>query len=106
MEINGVPIELVNEFNFLGTTLDEHMSWQSHIQKISSKIACTTGTMTRLKIFLPDHILKLIYNSLILPHLNFAILVWGGNFKQLQKLQIWAIRTITNSKYNSHTDPL
>ena len=106
LQLNGAPIEMVKEFNFLGITFDEFMSWKSHINKISSKIACTIGTLTRLKRFLPKHILITLYNTLILPHINYGILTWGNNINRIQKLQKWAIRTVTNSKYNAHCDPL
>ena len=97
---------MVSEFNFLGTMLHENLSWNCHIQKIASKIAIVTGTINRLKRFLPSHILKIIYNALIQPHLNFSILLWGNNTKRILKLQKWAVRAITCSKYNAHTDPI
>ena len=62
--INKVAIEQVDEFNFLGITIDKHMTFKSHANKISAKIACTIGTMKRLKHFLPLSILKTLYNSL------------------------------------------
>ena len=82
------------------------MTWKSHINKISSKISCTIGTLNRLKRFLPKHILITLYNTLILPHINYGILTWGNNINRIQRLQKWAIRTVTNSKYNAHCDPL
>ena len=48
----------------------------------------------------------MLYNSLILPQLSYGILTWGSKPGRLIKLQKWAIRTINNSKYNSHTEPL
>ena len=50
--------------------------------------------------------LKLLYNSLILPHLQYSILCWGSKHSQIFKLQKRALRTITLSKYNAHTEPL
>ena len=104
--INDTPIEQVSEFNFLGIMLDECLTWNSHIQKIASKISSVNGTISRLKRFLPSEILKVIYNALIQPHLNYGILLWGKNTKRIFKLQKWALRGITSSKYNAHTDPL
>ena len=62
--------------------------------------------MCCLKNFLPTHVLRILYNSLILPHLQSSILAWGFSMGRLDKLQKRAIRIITRSKYNSHTDPL
>ena len=106
LRINDSKIERVKEFNFLGIVLDECLTWKSHIQKIASKIARVIGTLNRLKRFLPCDILKMIYNALIQPHINYGILLWGLKAKRIIKLQKWAIRAITCSKYNAHTDPV
>ena len=104
--INKVAIERVDEFNFLGLIIDEHMTFKSHANKIAAKIACTIGTMKRLKHFLPTSILRTLYNSLILPHLTYGIILWGKELKRINKLQKWALRTIVNAKYNEHTEPI
>ena len=66
----------------------------------------TLGTMNKLKRFLPQSILKLVYNSLVLPHLQYAILAWGLTHGRLFKLQKRAVGIISCSKYNVHTDPI
>ena len=104
--INSKKIECVAEFNFLGVILDQNLNWKSHVHKISGKIAGVAGTLSRLKRFLPCNILKTIYNALIQPHLNLGVLLWGINIGRIYKLQKWAVRAITSSKYNSHTSPL
>ena len=104
--INGTNIEKVNEFNFLGLTINEFMNWNSHCSKISNKISRTLGVMNRLKRYLPISAMKLMYSSLILSHLQFAVTCWGFKWDRLFKLQKRAIRIMTNSKYNAHTDPL
>ena len=71
LKINSETIENVSEFKFLGLTIDEHLNWKPYIQKISNKIARTLGIMCRLKKFLSTHILRVLYNSLILPHLQY-----------------------------------
>ena len=91
LKINGTEIEIVQQFNFLGIILDQHMSWKPHINKVASKIGRTIGTLKRMKRFLPQSILKMLYNSLILPHLNYGILAWGANPGRLVKLRKWAI---------------
>ena len=106
LSINNTNIEQLKEFNFLGLMLDECMTWNPHIQKISGKISVVNGILSRLKKFLPCDILKMIYSALIQPHLNYGILLWGKNTKRIHKLQKWAVRSVTCSKYNAHTDPI
>ena len=104
--INNTLIELVTEFNFLGLTVNEYMNWNSHTQKIANKISRTLGVMNRLKQYLPISAMKLMYDSLILSHLQFGITNWGFEWDRISKLQKRALRIMTNSKYNAHTDPL
>ena len=104
--INNEPIQNVSDFSFLGILLNEHMSWQSHIDNISNKISRKIGLIHKLKHFLPISATKTLYSSLILPLLNYGILAWGTSTTRLFKLQKKAVRAITNSNYNAHTEPL
>ena len=47
-----------------------------------------------------------MYTSLILPHLNYGITLWGKSSQRLFTLQKKALRILTNSKYNAHTKPI
>ena len=47
-----------------------------------------------------------LYHSMIHPHLNYELLVWGFQCNGIVKLQKRGIRTITRSKYNAHASPL
>ena len=105
-EINNTPIERVAEFNFLGITINEFMNWGSHSVKIANKICRTLGVMNCLKRYLPLSALKIMYDSLILSHIQFGITCWGFEWGRLAKLQKRAVRIITNSKYNAHTEQL
>ena len=104
--INNTLIELVTVFNFLGLTVNEYMNWNSHTQKIANIISRTLGVMNRLKRYLPISAMKLMYDSLILSHPQFGITNWGFEWDRISKLQKRALRIMTNSKYNAHTDPL
>ena len=108
IKLNNISIENVNSFNFLGITLDENLNWNEHINQISLKLSRNIGLLGKLKHFLPGYILKILYNSLILPHLTYGIMAWGNskNSPRLFRLQKKAIRVITNSKFNDHTEPL
>ena len=104
--IDNSKIEFVKEFNFLGLLFDCNMSWKFHIIMISKKISKTIGILSKLKQYLPKEALLNIYNSLILPYLNYGLLIWNKKSEILVKLQKKALRLINNVKYNAHTAPL
>ena len=96
LKIAGSNIEFTDTFNFLGITINKHLNWTKHMDILSAKIAKTVGILNTLKHVLPINILKMIYNSLILCHLNYGILLWG--------LSIMQMINFTNSKksYSNH----
>ena len=71
-----------------------------------NKISRTVGLINRLKNYIPENALLTIYNTLIIPHLNYGILTWGFNSDRIMKIQKKAVRSITSSKYNAHTEPI
>ena len=107
LKFADTEIESVDQFNFLGITLDKHLNWNAHINQLFwKKISRNTGILNKIKLFLPRRILKTIYSSLILCQLNYGILVWGQNYKRIFKLHKRVMRIITCSKYNAHSEPL
>ena len=106
LKIEDSVIDFVEKFNYLGIVLDNHLSWKAHTDMLSQKLAKTIGIMCKLKNFVPRSTLLIIYNSLISSYLNYGLLAWGCKAEKVLKLQKKAIRIISNSKYNAHTDPL
>ena len=77
MLFNAGKQKLYNVFNFLGLIMDEHLNWKSHVETISNKCFMTIGVLNKLKYFLPLTVKLILYNSLILPHLNYGLMTWG-----------------------------
>ena len=105
LHIDGSELECVEELNFLGITIDKYLNWKSHINKLANKLSKSLDIMNKLKNMLPKNTMLAIYNSLILLHINYAILAWGYQFDWIYKIKK-AIRAITRSKYNAQTEPI
>ena len=104
--LNNIKIELVSNFTFLGIILDSSLSWKNHTKMIAIKISKIIGILHKLKYIFPKEILLIIYKSLIVPHLNYGLLLWGVNLKDIFLLQKKAIRLVTHNSYTSHTEPI
>ena len=63
--------------NLLGVTLQENLSWDVHIKYISIKCSKLVGILNQLKRFLPLNIKVTLYNALMLPYINYGLMVWG-----------------------------
>ena len=105
--LNNCQLKYVSNINFLGIIIDDTLSWKTHIQHIGNKLSKTCGVLCTLKRYLPTHILKLIYCSLILPHLYYGAGIWSyRNCHRIKTLQKQALRHVNLSKYNAHSQPL
>ena len=106
LKINNQPITQVTEFDFLGVTIDNNFNWTAQTTKIAAKISRTIGVMKCVKRFAPPEVLKILYQSLILPHLHYGIGAWGSAHAKVFNIQKKAIRIMANSKMNAHTFPI
>ena len=106
LSINGIIIERVQNINFLGQLFNEHMFWKPHIDIISNKLMKFSGILNKLKKFLPSHILRTLYFSMVQSRLTYGILAWGFECQRFVNLQKRFIRIISLSTYNAHIEPL
>ncbi len=97
-------------YKLLGIYLDENLSFQHHINILTNKLNRSLYCINRSKNFLTRKALTTLYFALIHSHLNYCPTIIGcANKKLLNKITIIqkkAIRIITKSNYNAHTEPL
>ena len=108
--LDGCKLSRVEEAKFLGITIDENLSWKKQIDNVCKLCARNSGVLNKVKRFLDEQALYKLYCSLILPYLNYGLLLWGDVNKtylnKVYKLQKRALRTISNSSYLSPSKPL
>ena len=100
VKIDDTPIERVSNFNFLGLTVNENMSWKPHIDIIANKITKFSGILNRLKRYLPGNILRPLYCSMVQVQscLTYCILVTGFSYQRLEKMKkrLWELSHFAN----------
>ena len=110
LQMNSNTIQMVQETKYLGVIIDANLNWKSQIQTVKTKLSRACYIMSKIKHYVDSGTLKMIYYSLIFPHINYCVCVWGGVadyiLKPLIILQKRAIRIITKSDYKAHTAPL
>ena len=89
--LENVEIVQTNIAKFLGVLIDNNLSWKNHIEYIAKKIAKRVGIIKRIRHTLPLKTLNTLYNTLILPYLNYCNIIWANNkpscLRQLLMLQ-------------------
>ena len=110
ISINDNPIEQVHSTKFLGVLIDDKLTWKDHISSVSKIVSRNTSVLSKLRSFLPTHTLLSLYNTLILPYLNYCNIVWAhsstSKLHSLFLIQKRAIRIASMSHRRDHTAPL
>ena len=87
IQIDGNNIQKVNKTKFLGIVIEEHLNWAMHITHLCNIIARKLGILQKLRYFIPAYVLKILYHSLILSHLQYCTLLWANSYhSHLHKL--------------------
>ncbi|KAG8328599.1 hypothetical protein J6590_106427 [Homalodisca vitripennis] len=71
-------LEQVVNFCYLGVTIDKHLKWDFHINKICQRLRLCLGKFYYLKQYLPYNTLHLIYASLCESIIRYGIRSWGS----------------------------
>ncbi len=98
--------ELHETIRYVGIEIDEELSFKYHGQSVAQKIKSNSYLISTNKHFLPLSTRKLLYDSLILPHLQYGAEVWGTlNIPLITKLQKTIIRHVMKTNnFISHTN--
>ena len=80
VKLNNIDIEAVTSMKCLGLIIDDKLSWKCHIDSICRTISRNIGIVNKVKFFLPTSSLLMLYSTLILPYLNYGIIVWGNTY--------------------------
>ena len=95
--LEGIPLECVETFKYLGVILSSDFSWTPHIEFVCTKAKKLLGLLYRrfYKSAGSDTLLKL-YTMQIRPHLEYAAPVWdpftASNTKKLEDTQKFALK--------------
>ena len=104
IKLGGKEITRTNATKSLGVIIDEHLRWKEQIDSISTKVSRAIGIIRRVKKYVSQDTLELMYCSLVLPYFDYCSLVWDNCSQTLkdkvQKLQNRAARVITGDNYD------
>ena len=101
LDINfkNIPLNRVKNTKILGITFDERLSFQEHINCISTKVKNRINFLSRNRYLFPTKTINTIYKSLVLPVINYGIAIYGHTYAshliQLERLQRRAARFIS-----------
>ena len=96
--INDTVIDQKSEITLLGVTLDDQLSFSSHVRNICRKVSCQTGVLLRLRNLIPTSAKLHIVKFAILPYLTYCQTVWhfcrSSDARKLERIQERALRAV------------
>jgi hypothetical protein len=61
----------------LGVWIDARIKWRGHVGQVGTKMRQLLGVLGRIRADVDEHLLLSLYNSMILPNLQYCLMVWG-----------------------------
>ena len=101
LTINGTELELVSSVKLLGLEIDSELSFNSHVEKLCTKLSQRIGILKKIRSCLPMMQRLLFYNTMIRSVLHYVSSIWTScdkeNLVRVLKLQKRAARVISDA---------
>ena len=95
---DGVEINECASFKCLGIIIDKHLLWHEQVDFVCKKIFAGLAMLKRIRPFVENDTLKLLYICLIQSQMDYCCEIWGDRFNihvdRITKLQKRAARLI------------
>ena len=98
-------VEYIESYKLLGVTISNNLSWRPYIVSTISKAKRLLGFIYRTSSQGGQGCLSRLYQSIVLPHLDYCSCVWDPphktHLKKLESVQSFAARIITGNWVDS-----
>ena len=105
LKICGKPIEYVFQYKYLGITIDEILSFHTHLNNTTKIVAHKNFLLHKIRSYITEDASIRVYKTMILPYLDYGdIFFANANSKQLKKLQTLqnrALRICLNTRIDT-----
>ena len=67
LKLNNEMLQCIEHTKFLGIIIDQHLTWKNHVNYVTKKIIRTTGVLCRIRFYISQPLLRMLYYSLLYP---------------------------------------
>ena len=101
LRCNGIILQQLDCFKYLGIVIDNQLKWEKHITEVTKRISFNNARLRMLRSILPRDVLIKIFNATSIPIIDYASTVWGSFSTTLdniiKRLENAAARAITGN---------
>ena len=98
----GVSLEVESNLKFLGVTVDQELNWKEHVVGIRKRCLASLAQLKRIFPSLPIKTRIMLYNVLVLPHLDYCSCIWNScgvdGRNKIERVQNYAMRLIMSAE--------
>jgi len=95
INVNSNRIERTLTYKYLGVIVDEKLTWKEHCKQLCCTISKYVGAMYKVKLYVNNQALRMLYHSLINSRAQYGIIVWGKEAScQLQPISVVLSRAV------------
>ena len=110
IKMNGKRLFHSNKIKYLGVYIDETLIGKEHSDELSKKLSRANGILAKARHFVPLSHLKSIYHATFSSNVFYGAQIWGQSSKtvieKISVLQRKAVRILTFSDFQAHSNPL
>ena len=110
IKLNGKKLKLEENVKYLGMYLDQHLTWEYHINQLSKKLSRANGIISKLRHNAPIKTCLQVYYAIFYSHLIYGSSIWGltyeKNLESIRLIQKKCIRLLTFSEFRCPTNKL
>lgn len=103
IQFGNTEIIPVQSAKILGVIPDSCLTWEQHIAAITRRCYCILIGLARMQRRVPRETKRLLVETLVFPHLQYCMCVWGGctqtQKRRLQKCVNFGVRVVTGLGY-------
>lgn len=74
--VAGRRLLVVNEYKYLGITIDSQLNFKTHVKKVVNRIQLNLGIFRQIRTNITTEVSKLYLNAMILSHINYCFTSW------------------------------
>ena len=103
-------IERKSSVKFLGVILDEHLTWNEHINHVCNKLRSLFHVFYSIRRYLSKDNIKTLYYTLVYTRIKYGLAVYGHagvtKLNKIQFLQNQLLKVLSSKKFRFSTDKL
>lgn len=104
--LKGAEIQIVDEFKYLGVTLDSSLSFKKHVKTLCKVVNLNICNFKQIRSLLPGIAAKIFLHSMIFLHIEYCITNWSmtnqAALKPIESSYKRALKILDKKLYSYH----